>query len=283
MVVDGGNYVSNGTGSPAVYCTADIAVNNADLTANSSEGICIEGKNSLHLYDCNLTSNMSDDSRNDCTWSLIVYQSMSGDSEVGNGTLQLVGGSIKSENGGLIYTTNTSSDILLSNVDIQCADDCEFFLKCTGNANQRGWGQTGSNGSQCIFTADSQAMNGDIIYDSISTLDFYMQNGSVLTGAVIDDESCAGNGGSGYCNMTISKDSKWIVTGDSTLSALHSEGTIQDSNGQTVSIIGTDGTVYVQGDSSYTITVNSYDTDTDFSDAGNVTSFADYEVADSAR
>ena len=42
MVVDGGTYTSNGVGSPAVYCTADIAVNNAELTANGSEAVCIE-------------------------------------------------------------------------------------------------------------------------------------------------------------------------------------------------------------------------------------------------
>ena len=59
-VADGGSYTSNGTGSPAVYSTADIAVNNAALTANGSEAVCIEGMNSLHLYDCSLTGNMSD-------------------------------------------------------------------------------------------------------------------------------------------------------------------------------------------------------------------------------
>lgn len=63
MVVDGGSYTSTGTGSPAVYCTADISVNDADLTAEGSEGICLEGKNSLRLYDCDLTGNMSDDDR----------------------------------------------------------------------------------------------------------------------------------------------------------------------------------------------------------------------------
>ena len=36
MVVDGGTYTSNGEGSPAVYCTADIAVKDATLTANGS-------------------------------------------------------------------------------------------------------------------------------------------------------------------------------------------------------------------------------------------------------
>lgn len=49
MVVDGGTYTSNGTGSPAIYSTADIAVNEATLAANGSEAICIEGLNSIHL------------------------------------------------------------------------------------------------------------------------------------------------------------------------------------------------------------------------------------------
>lgn len=38
MVVDGGTYTSNGVGSPAVYCTANIAINNATLTANGLRG-----------------------------------------------------------------------------------------------------------------------------------------------------------------------------------------------------------------------------------------------------
>ena len=75
MVVDGGTYTSNGVGSPAVYCTADIAVNNAELTANGSEAVCIEGLNSLRLYNSNLTGNMSDDDQNDTTWTVILYQS----------------------------------------------------------------------------------------------------------------------------------------------------------------------------------------------------------------
>ena len=88
MVIDGGNYVSNGVGSPAIYSTADIAVSNASLTANGSEAICIEGLNSIHLYECDLTGNMSDLDQNDNTWTVILYQSMSGDSEVGNSVFQ---------------------------------------------------------------------------------------------------------------------------------------------------------------------------------------------------
>ena len=147
MVVDGGTYTSNGTGSPAIYCTADIAVNNAKLTANGSEAVCIEGLNSLHLYDADLTGSMGDDEQNDCTWNVILYQSMSGDSQVGNSTFEMVGGSLTAENVGMFYTTNTESTITLSNVNLTYADDSEFFLRCTGNGNQRGWGTSGENGA----------------------------------------------------------------------------------------------------------------------------------------
>ena len=278
MVVDGGTYTSNGVGSPAVYCTADIAVNNAELTANGSEAVCIEGLNSLRLYNSNLTGNMSDDDQNDTTWTVILYQSMSGDSEVGNSTFQMDGGTITSKNGGLFYTTNTECTITLKDVDITYNDDNEFFLQCTGNNNQRGWGQSGANGSDCNFTADSQDMKGNVIWESISDLDFYMINGSTLEGAFVNDESNAGNGGDGYCNVLIDKDSTWTVTGDSTITSLSNAGTITDADGKTVSIVGTDGTTYVEGDSDYTITVGSYQDSADTSASTTVDDWSNYEV-----
>ena len=278
MVVDGGTYTSNGVGSPAVYCTADIAVNNAELTANGSEAVCIEGLNSLRLYNSNLTGNMSDDEQNDTTWTVILYQSMSGDSEVGNSTFQMDGGTITSKNGGLFYTTNTECTITLKDVDITYNDDNEFFLQCTGNNNQRGWGQSGANGSDCNFTADSQNMKGNVLWDSISDLDFYMTNGSTLEGTFVNDESNAGNGGDGYCNVVIDKDSTWTVTGDSTITSLSNAGTITDADGKTVSIVGTDGTTYVEGDSDYTITAGSYQDSADTSASTTVDDWSNYEV-----
>ena len=203
---------------------------------------------------------------------------MSGDSEVGESTMQLIGGSLTAKNGGMFYTTNTQCNILLSDVSITNAADSEFFLRCTGNNNQRGWGTSGANGSDCTFTADSQDMEGDVIWDSISQLDFYLENGSSLTGAIVDDETYAGTGGDGYCSVYLSKDSTWTVTGDSTVTNLYSEGTIVDESGKTVSIVGTDGTVYVSGDSDYTITVSSYSDSADFSGAATADSWENHQV-----
>ena len=278
MVVDGGTYTSNGEGSPAVYCTADIAVKDATLTANGSEAVCIEGLNSLHLFNCDITGNMSDLSQNDSTWTVILYQSMSGDSEVGNSTFQMEGGTLTSQNGGVFYTTNTESDITLNAVDITYNNDNEYFLRCTGNNNERGWGESGANGADCDFTAISQDMKGDVIWDTISQLDFYMTDGSNLTGAIVDDESFAGNGGDGYCNVYVSDDSTWTVTGDSNVSTLSNAGTIVDDSGKTVTIKGTDGTVYAEGDSDYTITVDKYEDTADTSGSDTNASWSDYEV-----
>jgi hypothetical protein len=280
MVVDGGTYTSNGVGSPAVYVTADISVNNAALTANGSEALCMEGKNNVRLYGTTLSGNMADlDVNSGNTWTVILYQSMSGDSEVGEGKFEMAGGTLVSKNGGLFYTTNTQSEFVLSDVTIEASEDSEYFLRCTGNANQRGWGASGNNGADCKFTGVAQAMNGDVIWDSISDLDLYLTSGSALTGAVLNDESEAGGGGDGTCNLYVSKDSRWIVTGDSTLTSLESEGAVVDADGKTVSIVGTDGTVYVQGDSPYKVTVSSYSSACDLSGAGAVSSWSEHEVS----
>ena len=278
MVISGGEYTSNGIGSPAVYCTATIAAEDAVLRANGSEAVCIEGLNSLYLYDCDLSGAMKDNEQNDCTWNVILYQSMSGDSQEGNSTFQMVGGTLTAENGGMFYTTNTESTFILENVTLVPAEDAEFLLKVTGNSNARGWGSSGNNGADCTFTAICQEMTGDVVWDSISTLDLYLTSGSTLTGAIRQDESNAGAGGNGSAALQIENGSAWIVTGDSRLTSLSNAGTIRDGEGKSVTVVGADGTVYVSGESSYTITVDTYSTETDCAGASAVTAFEDAQV-----
>ena len=258
MKVEGGTYTTNGTGSPAVYSTANISVSDAILNAESSEAVCIEGKNSLNLSNCRVTSNMPDNSQNDCKWSVILYQSMSGDSEEGNSTFTMKDGSLTSKSGGLFYTTNTSSTFTLENVKISTTATPGFFLKCTGNSNKRGWGSSGQNGADCKFTAKNQEMVGDVIWDSISKLNMSITSNSKLQGAFVNDESNAGNGGDGYANLSIDKNSTWVVTDNSTLSKLTCKGKIVDSKGQKVTVVDSSGKVLRKGTSEYKITVDQY-------------------------
>ena len=55
--VNKGTYTTTGTGSPAIYCTSNTSVSNATLESKASEGIVIEGKNSVTLKNTKLTAN----------------------------------------------------------------------------------------------------------------------------------------------------------------------------------------------------------------------------------
>ena len=244
--------------------TAYVMDSTITTTQDTSGGIHAAGGGTLYAWDLNVeTSGES---------------SAAIRSDRGGGKMVVDGGTLTAKNGGMFYTTNTESTFTLSNVDITYAEDSEFFLKCTGNSNARGWGETGKNGADCTFTGISQEMNGDVVWDSISDLDFYVTDGSTLTGAVVDDESNAGEGGDGYCSLYVDENSSWVVTGDSTVTNLYAAGDIVDADGNTVTIIGTDGTIYVQGDSEYTITTETYSGSVDLSGASALSAWSDYEV-----
>lgn len=94
--VTGGSYTSNGYNSPAVYSTAAITVKNAKLAANNSESLVIEGKNSIALENCTVSGNMSStkgSSSSENVHTVMIYQSMSGDADVGTSEFSMTGGS----------------------------------------------------------------------------------------------------------------------------------------------------------------------------------------------
>ena len=119
VYVNGGSYTSNGLGSPAIYSTAEIHVSNATLTSNLSEGVCIEGKNSIELVDCDLVANNTQMNGN-ATFldTIMIYQSMSGDADSGTSAFSMTGGSLTSRNGHVFHVTNTNALITLSGVTV---------------------------------------------------------------------------------------------------------------------------------------------------------------------
>ena len=134
--VTGGTYTSNGYNSPAVYSTADITVSDAKLTANNSEALVIEGKNSIVLVGCDVSGNMSDTkgtSSDENVHNVMIYQSMSGDADVGTSTFSMTGGTLTGKNGDLIYVTNTHCVLALSGVTIVNEDEEGCLLRVTGD------------------------------------------------------------------------------------------------------------------------------------------------------
>lgn len=244
VVVDKGTYTSNGYNSPAVYSTADVTVSNVTLTANNSESLVIEGKNSIKLNNCDVSGNMSStegSSSDENVHNVMIYQSMSGDAEVGTSEFDMTGGSLTGNNGDMFYITNTHSIINLSNVDITNKDADAYLMRVTGNSAARGWGKAGANGAQVEFTASNQTLNGDIAVDTVSTLNMTLTDSSDFTGTInIIDNAQNGTAVDNNAVVTIDSASTWTLTGDCTVTSLENNGTI-NFNGHTITLA--DGTV----------------------------------------
>ena len=231
--VDGGTYTTSGVGSPAVYSTADITVKNATLTANNSEGLVIEGKNSIALENCDVTGNMTTSnggSDEDNLHAVMIYQSMSGDAAMGEASFSSDGGSITSLSGDLFYVTNTSCTISLKDTKLVTAND--QLLTIAGNNSSRGWGTSGSNGGDVVLTASSQEMDGNITVDDISTLDMTLSDGSAFTGSINS------TGDAGDVSVTLDSSSTWTLTGDSYITSFDGDLSQINANGYQLYVNG---------------------------------------------
>lgn len=231
--VDGGTYTTSGVGSPAVYSTADITVKNATLTANNSEGLVIEGKNSIALENCDVTGNMTTSnggSDEDNLHAVMIYQSMSGDAAIGEASFSSDGGSITSLSGDLFYVTNTSCTISLKDTKLVTAND--QLLTIAGNNSSRGWGTSGSNGGDVVLTTSSQEMDGNITVDDISTLDMTLSDGSAFTGSINS------TGDAGDVSVTLDSSSTWTLTGDSYITSFDGDLSQINANGYQLYVNG---------------------------------------------
>ena len=178
VVVDGGTYTSNGLGSPAIYSTADITVSNAKLVSTLSEGVCIEGLNSITLNDCDLTANNTQCNGN-ATFldTIMIYQSMSGDAASGTSHFTMTGGSLKSLNGHVFHVTNTNAVITLEGVEIVNEDEDNILLSVCAD----GW----SGGSNiATLKAIAQKLVGAIKVGNDSSLTLELTDGSTFEGSI---------------------------------------------------------------------------------------------------
>ena len=243
VLVKGGTFRTEGYGSPAVYSTADISIEGADLSASRSEGAVIEGKNSIALKNCRMEGNMADTRvmggetiKEENVHTVMIYQSMSGDAEEGPSAFSMEGGSLLSHKGDVFYVTNTDCTIQLDNVKIQNEDPAGALLRVSGNSGSRGWGKAGANGGRARFTVQNQQMEGNILVDSISHLTMTLGRNSDWTGALLQEKNDQGHDKDAGADLTIEKGATWNMTADSTVRTLRSEGKIV-TNGHTLTVL----------------------------------------------
>ena len=235
-----GYYKTTGTGSPVIYSTADITVGDAYMESTASQGVVVEGKNSVTLKNDTLVAdnNTKNGDKSDYYQAVMIYQSMSGDAAEGNSSFTAEGGSITNKNGDIFFVNNTATDINLTGVSITNEDSEGDFLR----AEAAGWGNEGSNGGKVNLNASAQTIEGNIIVDDVSVLNMYLKDKSAFTGAVNTD------GQKGDVYVEIEDGSTWTLTADSYVSGLTvSKGAAIDLNGHKLYV---DGKEYSEGSAS---------------------------------
>ncbi|MBQ6119309.1 MAG: hypothetical protein IJK98_08760, partial [Clostridia bacterium] len=263
-VIDGGSYASAGLQSPVIMCASEVTLANAECTAEQSEAARVQGANTLTVYDTNLTGNQKINQDHSFQWTVLLYNPGTYNREDAT-NFYMKNGTITSKNGGMFFSTNTTSNIYLENVTLKPFKNSEFLIRCTGNSDPELWGAIGANGSVCNFTAVNQTLEGNVVWDAISELSLYVKDNSTLIGAFVKDSSDLR--GSGFADLYIGPNCTWTVAGDSELSNLYNAGTIADTSGNPVTIKKTDGTVIAEGTSAYTIVVASYSNNANLSGA----------------
>lgn len=198
-----------GSGSPLLYSTGDIQVNNVSGTSSGSQIAGMEGLNTIPIKDSTLESTVTGKTASDpIANGIIIYQSTSGDAEASTGehaTFQSVDSTLSSAigSGSMFYFTNTTADVVLQNTELD-------------------------------FDTDA---------------------------ATLTDNAAAGSGTGTASDapITVNVDgtSTWVVTKDTTISALN---VASGGDGNTVTIVANGKTV-VSGSGDVTVTVTgSYST-----------------------
>ena len=199
---------TSGEGSPVIYSTGNIIVNNVNGIANNSEIGVVEGKNSITLTNSNVTGYKDN--------GFMLYQSFSGDAESGIARLKAENNTLTTHaTGAFLYVNNTTAEVDLSNNAISMPNT-STLVKAAANSR---WGKTGENGGHLTLRTSNQELSGNIMADSISTIALDMTNGSSLIGAVNTDNAAK------EVTVKLSKDSNWILTGDSYVKSLSNEDT----------------------------------------------------------
>ena len=232
VTVNKGTYKTTGQGSPTIYSTADITVKNATLTATASEGVVIEGKNSVTLENVNLTDTNNTLNGQSTTYkNIFLYQSMSGDAASGKAVFTAKNSTITTNKGDSFYVTNTTAEINLENNKIINNDASGNFLRIQKDS----WGKSGSNGGTVTLNLANQSASGNIVVDSISKLTMSLKNNSSFKGAINTENA-------GEVSLTPDSSSTLTLTGDTYLTSLTNADTSNSNiitNGYKLYVNGT--------------------------------------------
>ena len=185
----GGGYVTvtnstvqcSGDGSPCIYSTGEIVVENVVGVSTGAQAAVIEGKNSITMTNCDFTVSGGNNG-------VMLYQSMSGDAAdkdatASVSTLTMTGTTIRnSTDGEMFYITNTSSVINLNGGNTLDCQNGQLVNAATGR-----WGSDGSNGGTLTLNISGDSISDSVTADDISSVTVNVQDGGEFTGKTSGD------------------------------------------------------------------------------------------------
>ena len=169
-------------------------------------------------------------------YSIMIYQSMSGDADSGTSFFTMTGGSLTSKSGHMFHVTNTNAVINLSGVELINEDAGNVLISVCDD----GW-----DGAENIATlnADAQVLSGTVLVGSNSTLSLTLANGSSFTGAVngeiLNAKGDTVSADVGTVHVSLDNTSTWALTADSYISSFDGDPGCIISNGHTLYVDGT--------------------------------------------
>lgn len=225
---------TKGAGSPVIYSTGNISVNNTKGTASGSQMVVIEGKNSATVTNSTLSASGAGNRNNVDNAGIMI---MSGDASTGTGTFTAKNSTLSvSKNSSyykkapMFFVTNTDAVINLTDTKLSYGSNTLLSVKGTSE-----WGQSGSNGGTVKLNASKQTFTGNINLDKLSTLTMKLSNSSTYTGTINAKNSAK------KISLTLDSSSKMKLTGDSYVTSLNDKDSSYsniDFNGYTLYVNG---------------------------------------------
>lgn len=220
VTVSNSDLETNGSGSPVIYSTGAISIDNTKGIANGAQMVVIEGKNSATVSNSTLQASGAGNRKDIDQAGIMIYQSMSGDASEGTGTLTVKDSTLEIQSNSnyyksapMFFITNTDAIINIENTVLNYGSNLLISAKGTSE-----WGRENQNGGNLTCNAVNQTLVGNIEIDAISTLSLNLAKSSYQ--GTINKDNTAKN-----IVVTLDKDSTLTLTGDCYISELNNEDT----------------------------------------------------------
>ncbi|SFC36579.1 dockerin type I domain-containing protein [Ruminococcus albus] len=274
MVISGGSYSSGGDDSPAAESDSVIAISEASLKGGKSEAVRVANPGMMYIYNCQLSTDVTN-SEDGLTAAAVLYGNSPYGAEDKLSRLYVEDGSIASH-GDVIFTTNCKSEIILNGTKLS-TDRGGYLLKCVSDPTRWGWGRNDCGGAVCSLTLIGQELYGQMLCDSLSTLDILISKNSVYRGTPESASAGVLCGDRGDISVSVDESSSWVIDRDCTVSELHTAGQIKDIYDLQAKITDAEGNILRDGDSPFTVIVTgAYSETPEIHDIGSSYSFEDF-------